>query len=70
LVLLAQDEDLFLHDYVLPPKLLQDHWKHFERKDNNVIIEVQQTAGGDVVLSSNNGSVPIQQFEGDYSALQ
>jgi tryptophanyl-tRNA synthetase len=70
LVLLAQDKDLFLHDYVLPPKLLQDHWKHFERKEKNVILEVHQTAGGDVLLSSKSGSVPIQQYEGDYSALQ
>ena len=38
LVLLAEDKDRYLHDYVLPPKVLQDHWKKFER--NMVIVEI------------------------------
>ncbi|MGZ7057181.1 MAG: hypothetical protein ACXVK3_16795, partial [Candidatus Angelobacter sp.] len=70
LVLLAQDKDRYLQDYVLPPKVIQDHWKHFGRKEKNVIIEIHQAAGGDMLLSTTTGSVPIQQYEGDYSALQ
>src|SRR5262249_19444712 len=33
LVLLAQAGDRSLHDFVLPPKVLQDYWKKFPRHD-------------------------------------
>ena len=45
LVLLAQDRDRYLHDYVLPPKVVQDHWKQFEREDGNVVIVSSSHAG-------------------------
>ena len=32
LVLLAEDPKGFLSDYVIPPKILQEHWKQFERE--------------------------------------
>lgn len=65
LVLLAE-ENGFLHDYVLPPKVVQDHWKSFAREDGNVVVELQQGAR----LSTPAGEVFVQQYEGDYSALQ
>src|SRR5262249_6078623 len=38
LVLIAQDKDRFLHDYVLPPKVVQDSWKQFARNGDSVEI--------------------------------
>jgi tryptophanyl-tRNA synthetase len=69
LVLLAQDKDRNLHDYVLPPKVLQDYWKNFERIDGNVEIVLKKTAHG-VFLVLPEKNMPVQQYEGDYSALQ
>jgi tryptophanyl-tRNA synthetase len=69
LALLAEDRDRYLRDFILPPKLVQEHWKTFLRDEGNVVIEI--TANGkDVMLSTSTGDVPIQQYEGDYSALQ
>lgn len=70
LVLLAQDADRYLHDYVLPPKLVQEHWRQFERADGNVVIEVKKSASGEAVLCTPQGEIPIQQYEANYSALQ
>jgi tryptophanyl-tRNA synthetase len=70
LVLLAQDSNRYLHEYVLPPKLVQEHWKQFARADGDVMIEIRKSPSGEVVLSTGQGDVPIQQYEGDYSALQ
>jgi len=64
LVLLAE-ENGYRHDYVLPPKVVQDHWKSFARENGNVTVELKQ---GAIVTAS--GEVPVQQYEGDYSALQ
>ncbi|HET6934488.1 MAG TPA: tryptophan--tRNA ligase [Candidatus Angelobacter sp.] len=69
LVLLAQDNERYLHDYVLPPKVVQDHWKGFERSDGNVLIRIRKS-GDAVVLATSKGDIPIQHYEGDYSALQ
>jgi tryptophanyl-tRNA synthetase len=69
LALLAEDRDRYLRDFILPPKLVQEHWKTFARDGGNVVIEIR-SAGKDVTLSTSNGDVPIQQYEGDYSALQ
>ena len=69
LVLLAQDKDRYLHDYVLPPKVLQEHWKEFERKDGDILIEVLKRNEG-VAIRLSKSFLPIQQYEGDYSALQ
>jgi hypothetical protein len=65
LVLLAE-ENGYLHDYVLPPKVVQNHWKSFARENGNVVVELKKGA----LLSTSAGEVSIQQYEGDYSALQ
>jgi tryptophanyl-tRNA synthetase len=64
LVLLAE-ENGYLHDYVLPPKVVQDHWKSFSRENGNVTVELKQGA-----ILTASGEVPVQQYESDYSALQ
>ena len=69
LVLLAQDNDRYLRDYVLPPKVIQDHWKKFARNDGRVEIVLKKGSNG-VALASGESELPIQQYEGDYSALQ
>jgi tryptophanyl-tRNA synthetase len=69
LVLLAQTTDRRLHDYVLPPKVLQDNWKKFSREKSGLIVELKNGASG-ATLVLPEGELPIQQFEGDYSALQ
>jgi hypothetical protein len=69
LVLLAQDKERFLHDYVLPPKVLQDSWKKFQRNGDSVEIVLKRTANRAVLLTGE-AEVAIQQYESDYSALQ
>jgi len=69
LVLLAQDKDRYLHDYVLPPKILQEHWKKFRRYGESVEVRLQKTANG-ASLVFEDSMLPIQQYKGDYSALQ
>jgi tryptophanyl-tRNA synthetase len=68
LVLLAE-ENGYLHDYVLPPKVVQDHWKQFSRGEGVVWIEIRKGSSGEAQLATAQGDIPIQQFEGDYSAL-
>jgi hypothetical protein len=74
LVLLAEDQEGVLHDYVLPPKVLQDCWKKFEREHGaghtTVVINVQKTADGPRLIVPNSENIEIQKYEGDYSALQ
>lgn len=69
LVLLAEDKDHFLHDYVLPPKVLQESWKKFSRTAEGIEIALKKT-GNDSVITVAEIDVPIQQYRGDYSALQ
>jgi tryptophanyl-tRNA synthetase len=69
LVLLAQDKDRLLHDYVLPPKVIQDYWKKFVRNGDGVEITLKKT-GNDVVLVTQENDVSIQPYLADYSALQ
>jgi hypothetical protein len=64
LVLLAE-ENGYLHDYVLPPKVVQDHWKSFARDNGIVVVELRQGA-----IQTSSGELSVQQYEGDYSALQ
>ena len=64
LVLLAE-ENGYLHDFVLPPKVVQNHWKSFARENGNVTVELRQGA-----IHTSSGEFSVQQFEGDYSALQ
>jgi tryptophanyl-tRNA synthetase len=69
LVLLAQDKDRFLHDYILPPKVLQESWKKFPRTTEGVEIALKKTGNGSVITVEET-DMPIQQYQGDYSALQ
>ncbi len=69
LVLLAQATDRSLSDFILPPKVLQDHWKKFPRQNGSVQIELRRSTGG-ASLALPEGDLPIQQYKGDYSALQ
>ncbi|HEV7673298.1 MAG TPA: hypothetical protein VGQ12_02080, partial [Candidatus Angelobacter sp.] len=62
-----------LRDYVLPPKILQDHWKQFEREqsDRGATVRIkmkQDTSGASILLEQSN--LPIQQYLSDYGALQ
>ncbi len=73
LVLLAEDSEGFLRDYVLPPKILQDHWKQFEHEqsDRGATVRIkmkQDTSGASILLEQSN--LPIQQYLSDYGALQ
>jgi tryptophanyl-tRNA synthetase len=69
LVLIAEDNDRILHDYVLPPKVLQEHWKKFQRNGDSVEIKLKKTTDG-ASLALPEGDLPIQQYQGDHSALQ
>lgn len=69
LVLLAQDEERYLHDYVLPQVFLQEYWRQFDRTGGTVDIHLRKV--GDVAsLLLKESNVPIQQYESNYSALQ
>lgn len=69
LVLLAEDEERYLHDFILPPKVVQDHWKQFEREDGHVVISVRKAANG-VAVALQNQEIPIQQYQGNYADLE
>jgi len=69
LVLIAQDKDRFLHDYVLPPKVVQDSWKQFARNGESVEIIVKKTSGGATLVFAGS-ELPIQQYEGNYSPIE
>ncbi|HET9164631.1 MAG TPA: hypothetical protein VFP11_01450, partial [Candidatus Angelobacter sp.] len=69
LVLLAQDRDRNLRDYVLPPKILQDHWKKLARNGDGVEIVLTRGPNG-ISLQTGEGELAIEQYAGDYSALQ
>jgi tryptophanyl-tRNA synthetase len=69
LVLLGEDADGFVHDYVLPPKVLQDCWKQFKRTGQMVEIRVRKNAGGPL-LEFAEKNFPIEDYESDYSSLQ
>lgn len=68
-VLLAEDQNGYLHDYVLPPKLLQEYWKKFPRRNDLVEITTKKTANN-VSLLVNGNDIPIQQYEGSHAALE
>jgi tryptophanyl-tRNA synthetase len=70
LVLLAQDKERFLHDYVLPPKLVQDFWKKFQRVDDLIEITLKNAADRAALILPDGEEVSIGQYRGDYSALQ
>lgn len=68
LVLLAQDENRYLHDFILPPKVVQEHWKRFERDDGNIVVSVKKAANG-VSLSLEQNDLSIEQYKGNYADL-
>lgn len=69
LVLLAQGEHGLLRDFVLPPKIVQETWKRFIRRNGYVDVILRHSAEGTALLLED-GSVPVEQYERDYSALQ
>jgi hypothetical protein len=69
LVLIAQDQEGFLHDYILPPKVLSEYWKKFQRRDDSVEITAKKAANT-VSILLDDGDLPIQQYEGNYAALE
>jgi tryptophanyl-tRNA synthetase len=69
LVLLAQDNERYLHDFVLPPKVVQDHWKQFERENGNVVISVKKAEDGLAVVLEDQ-DIPIQKYKGNYADLE
>jgi hypothetical protein len=69
LVLLTQATDRSLYDFILPPKVLQDNWKKFPRHNGSVQVELRRSSNG-ASLKLPEGDLSIQQYEGDYSALQ
>jgi hypothetical protein len=69
LALLTQGDHGLLRDFVLPPKVLQDTWKKFVRHDGYVDVKLQLSSQGAALLLPD-GPLPVQQYEGDYSALQ
>jgi tryptophanyl-tRNA synthetase len=69
LVLIAQDRDGLLHDYILPPKVLQEYWKKFQRRNDSVEITAKKAANTISILL-DDGDLPIQQYEGNYAALE
>ena len=69
LALIAQDKDRYLHDYILPPKVVQDHWKQFERSGEQVEITIKRSANG-AALVLNGNETPIREYEGNYAALE
>jgi tryptophanyl-tRNA synthetase len=69
LVLLAQGDHGLLRDFVLPPKVVQENWKRFIRRNGYVNVILRHSAEGTALLLSD-GTVPVDQYERDYSALQ
>jgi tryptophanyl-tRNA synthetase len=68
-VLLAEDENGNLRDYILPPKFLQDHWKKFQRQNDLVAITAKKTASN-ISLVVEGDDLTIQQYEGNYTPLE
>jgi hypothetical protein len=73
IVLLAEDENGYLHDYVLPPKILQEHWSQFEREkgERGETVRVRATEATDGLLLCLRGAdLPISSYRENYSALE
>jgi hypothetical protein len=49
--------------------VIQDFWKKFARREGNVEIVLKKGSNG-LSLATGEGELPIQQYAGDYSALQ
>ncbi len=74
LVLLAEDNEGRLHDYVLPPKTLQDAWKQFERipvSDGRATIEVLLgLSRSEPVIRLEKSNLAVKNYKGNYSPLE
>ena len=68
LVLLAVDGER-IHDYILPPKVVSNAWKQFEREGRVVRIRLTMSPQG-ALLELAEKHIPIQDYEGDYLPLQ
>ena len=71
LVLLAEENNGILSDYVLPPKFLQENGRFFEREDSGAGVTVRVSVKRD----SDGASIRIKDTDlriqkGDYSPLQ
>jgi tryptophanyl-tRNA synthetase len=72
-VLLAEDEKGYVHDYVLPPKVLQESWGQLEREksERGDIVRIHATKGTDgLFLRLQATNLPINSYRGNYSALE
>jgi hypothetical protein len=73
ITLLAEDADGFVHDHVLPPKFVQQYWSRFpstqDGQAESVLIHARRTANG-LAIVLEDSSVPIQEYTGNYSALE
>jgi hypothetical protein len=70
LVLLGEDAEGILHDYVLPPKLVQElrsRWKTLMDPKGRVSFTVRRTTNS-AILSL--GGIDIQQYQSNYEPLQ
>src|SRR5579864_3348198 len=68
-ILLAEDSEHNLIDYVLPPKFLQEYWSQFDRETSpgstNVLIHVRKIEGVvSIVLTNPLRAVPIERYSG------
>ncbi|HEY6307810.1 MAG TPA: tryptophan--tRNA ligase [Candidatus Angelobacter sp.] len=74
LVLLAEDENGYLHDYVLPPKILQEYWGQFEgekgERGSTVHIQAKAESSDRTVIRMAASNLPIQEYAGAYAALE
>jgi tryptophanyl-tRNA synthetase len=69
LVLLAEDGERLLHDYILPPKVIQDYWKKFSRSSEGVGIVLTKKAN-DTFIKVAGAEISIEQYKSNISALQ
>jgi tryptophanyl-tRNA synthetase len=72
LVLIGEDAEGVLHDYVLPPKLVNDlrsRWKKSMDAEKKVFLIVEKKTNG-AILSLAGTETPIDQYESNYSSLQ
>lgn len=73
LALLAEEDDGSISDFVLPPKILQQTGKFFERDRSgaHVIVRISVRRDGDVsFIQLPESNFLIQKYRGDYTALQ
>jgi tryptophanyl-tRNA synthetase len=73
IVLLAEDENGYLQDYVLPPKVLQQYWGQFQREkgERGEIVRIDTTEATDgLVIQLKASDLPIKEYKENYSPLE